>query len=141
MFSISYPSVTTTISLTPKLCLNMIVKNESRVILRLLESVASIIDYYCICDTGSTDNTKEIITKFFLEKGIPGEIIEEPFRDFGYNRSFALKACESIPNMDYILLLDADMVLTGPALENPDEFKKGLVSDVYHICQGTATFF
>ena len=141
MFSISYPSISTTISLTPKLCLNMIVKNESKVILRLLESVASIIDYYCICDTGSTDNTKELITAFFHKKGIPGKIIEEPFKDFGYNRSFALKACESIPNMDYILLLDADMVLKGPILENPDEFKKGLTADVYHISQGTATFF
>ena len=76
-----------------------------------------------------------------MTKGIPGKIIEEPFRDFGYNRSFALKACESIPNMDYILLLDADMVLKGPMLENPSEFKKGLTADVYHMCQGTATFF
>jgi len=165
MFSISYPSISTTISsvdrtpissvdrtpissvdsttilITPKLCLNMIVKNESKVILRLLESVVPIIDYYCICDTGSTDNTKELITAFFHKKGIQGKIIEEPFKDFGYNRSFALKACESIPNMDYILLMDADMVLKGPMLENPNEFKKGLTADVYHMCQGTATFF
>ena len=119
----------------------MIVKNESKVILRLLESVVSIIDHYCICDTGSTDNTKELITAFFHKKGIQGKIIEEPFKDFGYNRSFALKACESIPNMDYILLMDADMVLKGPILENPDEFKKGLTADVYHMCQGTSTFF
>ena len=135
------PDNSTTISLTPKLCLNMIVKNESKVILRLLESVVTLIDYYCICDTGSTDNTKELITNYFMEKGIPGKIIEEPFRDFGYNRSFALKACETIPNMDYILLLDADMVLKGPMLEIPLEFKKGLTADVYHMCQGTATFF
>jgi hypothetical protein len=33
---------------TPKLCLNMIVKNESKVIRRLLESAAPIIDSYCI---------------------------------------------------------------------------------------------
>ena len=44
----------------PKICLNMIVKNESKVITRLLESVSPIIDTYCICDTGSTDDTKEI---------------------------------------------------------------------------------
>ena len=42
----------------------MIVKNESRVILRLLESVRLIVDSYCICDTGSTDNTIEIIKLF-----------------------------------------------------------------------------
>ena len=154
MFSISYPSLSKTIPVvspdqiididlgkTTKLCLNMIVKNESNVILRLLESVSSLIDYYCICDTGSTDNTKELITNFFKTKGILGKIIEEPFRDFGYNRSFALKACETIPNIDYILLLDADMVLTGKILDNPVEFKNSLTADVYHICQGTATFF
>ena len=66
----------------PTLCLNMIVKNESKVITRLLESVSPIIDTYCICDTGSTDDTKEIITNFFNEKNIPGKIVEEPFKDF-----------------------------------------------------------
>ena len=41
------------------ICLNMIVKNESAIIRRLFDSVLPIIDTYCICDTGSTDNTKE----------------------------------------------------------------------------------
>ena len=54
----------------PTLCLNMIVRNESRIIRRLLESVCGVIDSYCICDTGSTDNTVEIIETFFQEKGI-----------------------------------------------------------------------
>jgi glycosyltransferase involved in cell wall biosynthesis len=55
----------------PTLCLNMIVKNESRIISRLLESVAGVIDTYCICDTGSTDNTIDIIKTFF-DKKCPG---------------------------------------------------------------------
>jgi glycosyltransferase involved in cell wall biosynthesis len=50
---------------SPLLCLNMIVKNESRIITRLLESVYKWIDCYCICDTGSTDDTIEIIESFF----------------------------------------------------------------------------
>ena len=41
----------------PTLCLNMIVKNESKIITRLFDSVLQIIDSYCICDTGSNDNT------------------------------------------------------------------------------------
>jgi glycosyltransferase involved in cell wall biosynthesis len=49
---------------TPTLCLNMIVKNEGTVITRLFESVLPYIDSYCICDTGSTDNTIEIIETF-----------------------------------------------------------------------------
>ena len=49
----------------PKIVLNMIVKNESKIICRLLESVYKIIDAYCICDTGSTDNTVQVIEDFF----------------------------------------------------------------------------
>ena len=59
----------------PTLCLNMIVKNESKIIRRLMESVAPIIDTYCICDTGSTDDTADIITNFFEEKNIQGKVI------------------------------------------------------------------
>jgi tetratricopeptide (TPR) repeat protein len=121
-----------------KLCLNMIVKNESRIIQRLLASVVGLIDTYCICDTGSTDNTIELITEFFNEKGKQGKVIVEPFRDFGYNRSFALKACESM-DADYILLLDADMVLD---LKIPaDQFKNMLKECAYHFYQGSSSFY
>ena len=126
----------------PKICLNMIVKNESRIILRLLESVLPIIDGYCICDTGSTDNTIELIQNFFKDREIYGKIIEEPFRDFGYNRSIALHACQiHMSNMDYILLLDADMILTGQALTNPLKFKSSLSKDNYTLFQGNPKFY
>ena len=49
----------------PTLCLNMIVKNESKIILRLLKTVINIIDSWCICDTGYTDDTISIIETFF----------------------------------------------------------------------------
>lgn len=74
----------------PFLCLNMIVKNESKIIARLLDSVVPIIDSFCICDTGSTDATIQIIRDYFTSKKIPGEVFEEKFRDFGYNRTVAL---------------------------------------------------
>ena len=125
----------------PTLCLNMIVKNESRIISRLLESVAGVIDSYCICDTGSTDNTTDIIEQFFAEKGIPGKIVREPFVDFAHNRSFALKACETMEKADYILLLDADMIFW----KNPDitaeDFKRGLITDAYYLFQGSERFY
>jgi len=87
----------------------MIVKNESKIIKRLLESVYHIIDSYCICDTGSTDDTVEIITSFFQEKNITGKIIYKPFINFEYNRNFSLYSCVGMG--DYVLLLDADMIL------------------------------
>lgn len=49
----------------PTLCLCMIVKNESRIMTRMLDTVIDHIDSYCICDTGSTDDTMEIIEMYF----------------------------------------------------------------------------
>ena len=43
---------------TISLC--MIVKNESAVLARCLDSIADLMDEIIIVDTGSTDNTKEI---------------------------------------------------------------------------------
>jgi len=132
----------TTTKNTPKICLNMIVKNESRIILRLLESVCPYIDYYCICDTGSTDDTIQIIRQFFDSRGILGAIYEEPFRDFGYNRTFALKKCredEVTRAADYVLLLDADMKLEIKV--SPEEFRQCLTVDSYCVFQGSETFF
>jgi glycosyltransferase involved in cell wall biosynthesis len=123
----------------PTLCLNMIVKNESRIIRRLLQSVAPVIDSYCICDTGSTDDTVSIIEAFFQEHKIPGKIIREPFRDFGYNRSIALKACEREELADYILLLDADMIFSLNT--SPEVFKQQLVDDIYCMFQGNDAFY
>ena len=144
MFSLKYPdTVIQIVDETPKICLNMIVKNESRVIIRLLDSVVKLLDGYCICDTGSTDNTIFLITEYFKRHNIPGKVVQEPFQDFGYNRTFALKAAADLPNMDYLLLLDADMILTGSYLqpENIKAFKKSLTKDFYHVCQGSKTYF
>ncbi len=124
-----------------KICLNMIVKNESKIIVRLLTSVLPLIDTYCICDTGSTDNTITIIKSFFDIHKISGCIISEPFRDFGYNRSFALKQCYGLPNADYLLLLDADMRLELPHSFSAEQFKKSLISDAYYMFQGSQHFF
>ena len=125
----------------PQICLNMIVKNESKVILRLLNSVLPIVDSYCICDTGSTDNTVELIENFFKENNIPGKIVNEVFRDFGHNRSVALSSCVGMPNADYLLLLDADMVLTINPKLCPKNFRKGLDKDAYYVFQGSDAFF
>ena len=123
-----------------KICLNMIVKNESSIIKRLLTSVLPLIDTYCICDTGSTDNTIEIIKTFFDGVNIKGKIIEEPFRDFGYNRSFSLNQCHGMENADYVLLLDADMVLEIDKKISIPEFKTHIDKDAYYLLQGNDKF-
>lgn len=93
------------------LTLAMIVKNEESNIERCISSVAPYIDYYIICDTGSTDNTKEIIKKFFDERGIPGEIHDHEWEDFGTNRSKALELC--LGKTQWALMIDADDNIVG----------------------------
>ena len=112
----------------------MIVKNESKIIKRLFDSIINIIDSYCICDTGSTDNTIEVIENYFNEKNIPGKIIQEPFKNFAYNRTFALNAAYEMS--DYLLLLDADMIL------KINKFNKNKLGyfDMYRILQGNDNF-
>ena len=119
----------------PTLCLNMIVKNESKIITRLFDSVSSIIDCYCICDTGSTDNTVSLITEYFDKKGISGKVVVEPFKNFCHNRNFALQSCLGMS--DYVLLLDADMIF------QVKNFKKESLSTAqsFHILQGNDSFY
>jgi len=120
---------------SPTLCLNMIVKNESRIITRLFDSVISIIDSYCICDTGSTDNTIQLIKDYFREKGKPGKVVQEPFKNFCHNRNFALQSCIGLS--DYVLLLDADMIL------EINNFDKQILNSAqsFYVLQGNDSFY
>jgi glycosyltransferase involved in cell wall biosynthesis/predicted GH43/DUF377 family glycosyl hydrolase len=96
----------------PKLCLNMIVKNEAARIERCLSSVAPFIDYYVITDTGSTDDTVAVIQKFFVDRKISGRITHAPFHDWSQARNNALLAARAMRrHWDYLLLVDADMEL------------------------------
>jgi glycosyltransferase involved in cell wall biosynthesis len=115
-----------------RLCLNMIVKNESKIIERLLGSVLSIIDCYCICDTGSTDDTAEKIRAFMTAADKPGEVYSEPFKNFGYNRTHALERAARWG--EFALLLDADMRLRIGSF-TPDM----LTNDGYSIVQCTTS--
>ena len=92
-----------------KLCLCMIVKNESSIIKDCLNSIADYLDYWVICDTGSTDGTQDIIKSFFKEKGISGELHEDKWVNFGYNRSLYLKYAKN--KGDFLIMLDADEIL------------------------------
>src|SRR6266480_5578030 len=95
--------------MAPTICLNMIVKNESKIIQRALASVAHLLDYWVICDTGSTDDTVDCIRQFFADRGIAGELHSVEWRNFGYKRKLALQLARS--KADYLLLMDADMEL------------------------------
>jgi GR25 family glycosyltransferase involved in LPS biosynthesis len=108
------------------ICLNMIVKNEAGIILDTLINLCSYInfDYWVICDTGSTDKTKEIITEYFHHKKIKGELLEHEWRDFAHNRTKALEG--AFKKTDYVLIFDADDRIEGnfllPTIMNKDSY-------------------
>ena len=90
------------------ICLNMIVKNESHIIRETLVNICKYVklDYWVISDTGSSDNTIDIIKSFFKEKEIPGEIHVNTWENFGHNRSLGLEL--SYNKTDYVFMFDAD---------------------------------
>jgi GR25 family glycosyltransferase involved in LPS biosynthesis len=108
------------------ICLTMIVKNESHIIKNTLDHLWKYIkfDTWFISDTGSTDTTKEIITDFFKERGVEGTLQEEPWRDFGYNRTKAFEG--AYKKADYAFVWDADDEIHGN-FKLPDD----LSGDVY----------
>lgn len=108
--------------------LNMIVKNEAHCIHTSLNTIYRYIDYYVIADTGSTDDTKAEIKEFFDQRGIPGEIHDVPWRNFGWNRTVACKLAKG--KGDYTWVIDADDQICGD-LVLPDRLTKDMYSLFY----------
>jgi tetratricopeptide (TPR) repeat protein len=106
----------------------MIVKNESKNLTRLFDSIAHIINDYIIIDTGSTDNTKEIIKNYWDNLNIKGQIENIPFKNFGYNRTEGLRLAREKSKSDYVLLLDADMVLVDQGFNKKDLINKEILT-------------
>lgn len=107
------------------ICLTMIVKNEEKCIARCLNYMKDYIDYWVICDTGSTDNTVKIIKETM--EGIPGEVLHHDWKDFATNRNLGINAAKD--KADYILIMDADDSLI---VQDKDLFLK-LEADAYRL--------
>ena len=113
------------------ICLTMIVRNESHIIVNTLENLWKYIqfDTWFISDTGSTDTTKELIIDFFLKKGVEGTLQEEPWRDFGYNRTKAFEG--AYKKADYAFVWDADDEIHGDFKLPTDEFTGDLYKFIF----------
>jgi glycosyltransferase involved in cell wall biosynthesis len=104
-----------------KLCLNMIVRDEKDNIARCFDTVAHMIDAIAVVDTGSKDNTIEIMTKYMQDHQIAGEVISRPWVNFGHNRTEAIRHGEAvIAKLDpenkcvwYFMFMDADNQAKG----------------------------
>lgn len=110
------------------MCLVMIVKNESKVIKRCIDSVKDYIDYWVICDTGSTDGTQDLIKNLMKEYKIKGELHEREWKDYGTNRTESLELSKG--KCDYRLIIDADDFLD---VQDPENLFVDLTEDSYKI--------
>lgn len=113
---------------TKKIVMISMFKNESKVILNMLESCYKYIDYWIMQDNGSTDGTAEIVNTFFQQKGIPGFVyqVEEGWVSFGWNRDHLLQTClKTNHGCDWILKMDCD-----ETLEVDDDFDWSLIDDI-----------
>lgn len=113
--------------------LTMIVKNEAHIIARCLTSVAPLVDYVLIVDTGSNDGTQQAVRDWLAAKKMPGKVIEEPWQNFAHNRSFALEKLRQQTAIDYALMIDADEVLVYEDGFDATAFKQALHADLYDI--------
>jgi len=101
-----------TMNTKSKFCFYAMYKNESKNIIKSLESVYPYIDYWVIQDNGSTDGTQELIRNFFTEKGIPGFLYElDWWKGAGVNAEHLVRtACEANHGCDWLLRIDADEI-------------------------------
>jgi tetratricopeptide (TPR) repeat protein len=124
-----------------KVILISMIKNEEKIIRRCIDSVLNICDAFCVSDTMSTDNTVQIVKDMIEEfrmKNIPGKLYQNPWKDFGHNRSISYNnTCEFCDELGwdseftYGLLLDADMKLVVLPTFNKQE----LTHNAYKIIQ------
>ena len=114
----------------------MIVKNEAHIITDTLRHLLKYvpIDTWSICDTGSTDSTKEDIIRFFAERDIPGQIHDTEWKDFGYNRTVAFEKAATAA--DYSFVWDADDSIEGNFV-----FPTDLGADWYKFMFGNSSGF
>ncbi len=109
----------------PAICLNMIVRNEAHIVHEVLDAVAPYISSWVIVDTGSNDGTQDLIRNHMARLGIPGELYERPWRNFGHNRTEALNLAQG--HGDYIWVMDADDTVVGTP-----NFTR-LTADIYQL--------
>ena len=111
----------------PKIVLNMIVKNESSIIQQCLEQVLPLIDAYAIMDTGSSDNTIDIIKETL--KDIPGRVETIEWSGFANARNAAISLAEGLG--DYLFFVDADDKVELSV--SPDEIREQLTQHVHPV--------
>jgi glycosyltransferase involved in cell wall biosynthesis len=114
-----------------KLVLTQIMKNEAHVITRMLNSIKPIVDIVCLIDTGSTDNTIEVVKNWGQENNIETHVFERPFDNFENSRNYSIQMAREVTkdrgNDYWGFWLDADETIEILPTFN----KSGINKDLY----------
>lgn len=110
-------NATTNATTNAKIGACIMVKNEKLRILVTLESIKKWVDCLIIYDTGSEDNTIEIITNFCNDNNLQLHLKQGVFVDYSISRNVLLDFADD--KCDYLLLLDCnDELQSGGFLRN-----------------------
>ena len=114
-----------------KLVLTQIMKNEAHVITRMLDSIKSIVDIVCLVDTGSTDNTIEVVKNWGTQNNVETHVFERAFDNFENSRNYSIQVAREVTkdrgNDYWGFWLDADETIEIL----PNFNKAGINKDLY----------
>jgi glycosyltransferase involved in cell wall biosynthesis len=79
-----------------RLVLTQIMKNEAHVITRMLNSIRPIVDIICLVDTGSTDNTIEVVKNWGEQNKIETHVFERAFDNFENSRNYSIQVAREV---------------------------------------------
>jgi glycosyltransferase involved in cell wall biosynthesis len=102
----------------------MMVKNEQKRILVSLESIKTVADFLIIYDTGSIDNTIQLIKDFCEKNDIILRLKIGEFVNFSTSRNVCLDFADTFLDVDYLLLMDVN-----------DELKLKKRRDFINLCK------
>lgn len=120
-----------------KMVLSFMCKNEENVIIDMLNSCLPIMDNLVALDTGSTDNTIDVIKNFCYNNGVYFEIYQRPFDNFmnsrnalkNYTLEYINEFYKNYNDNIYWFSIDCDDIMIIDKNHNNDN----LQSDVYDI--------
>lgn len=108
----------------------MIVKNAGDTFKEVLEKNIPHIDRWTILDTGSTDNTVQVIQQTLGPK-VRGELYQEPFVDFGTSRNRVLELAGQV--CKFTLMLDDTYYIEGDLRGFLNEVRSDQFSDSFSL--------
>jgi len=108
----------------------IMVKNGGDLFEKMLLENMKWIDRWTILDTGSTDNTIEIINRVLVGKK-KGKLYQEPFINFRESRNRCLELCET--NCKYNVMLDDTYIIQGDFRGFLDEVRGDQFADSYSL--------